>query len=64
MSEITIRCSLSPTCGFREGHDAELVRWAAKQRSDHKRGELQDRRQILLEKLDFAFQEDEAEFQA
>ena len=26
-----------PHCGFREGDDAGLVRWAGKQRSDHKR---------------------------
>lgn len=26
-----------PHCGFREGDDAALVRWAGKQRSDHKR---------------------------
>ncbi|GAX77039.1 hypothetical protein CEUSTIGMA_g4486.t1 [Chlamydomonas eustigma] len=52
-----------PHCGFREGDDADLVRWTKKQRSDLKRGHLSETRYQLLINAGFEFEEDEAEFQ-
>ena len=34
--------------GFRDGDDAELGRWAAKQRSEHRGGQLAEARRELL----------------
>ncbi|KAG2486701.1 hypothetical protein HYH03_014630 [Edaphochlamys debaryana] len=48
--------------GFRDGDDAELARWATKQRADARKGRLDDRRRTQLEGLGFVFDADEAEW--
>ncbi|CAL8464357.1 g3892 [Coccomyxa elongata] len=48
--------------GFREQDDAELARWAAKQRKDWKSGDLAPDRRKVLEDLQFEFDGDKAEW--
>ncbi|KAG1672603.1 hypothetical protein FOA52_002083 [Chlamydomonas sp. UWO 241] len=49
--------------GFRDGDDLDLTRWARKQRTEAKRGDLAPERRERLQQLGFVFDEDEAEFQ-
>ncbi|PNW71343.1 hypothetical protein CHLRE_16g650350v5 [Chlamydomonas reinhardtii] len=48
--------------GFRDGDDRELARWATKQRSDWRRGQLAEERHTALAALGFEFDADEAEW--
>lgn len=49
--------------GARDGDDAELVRWATKQRKEHARGELDDGRVAVLVGIGFEFDAAQAEWQ-
>ncbi|KAG2441616.1 hypothetical protein HXX76_003236 [Chlamydomonas incerta] len=48
--------------GFRDGDDRDLARWATKQRSDWRRGQLAAARHTALAALGFEFDADEAEW--
>ncbi|KAG2451940.1 hypothetical protein HYH02_003714 [Chlamydomonas schloesseri] len=48
--------------GYRDGDDRELARWASKQRSDWRRGQLAAERHTALVGLGFEFDADEAEW--
>ncbi|KAI3424841.1 hypothetical protein D9Q98_008227 [Chlorella vulgaris] len=48
--------------GFRDGDDAELARWAAKQRSDHRSGALQPDKEQQLQAAGFEFDGETAEW--
>ncbi|KXZ54089.1 hypothetical protein GPECTOR_5g194 [Gonium pectorale] len=48
--------------GFREGDDADLARWASKQRADWRKGRLAPGRLEQLSELGFIFDADEAEW--
>lgn len=48
--------------GHRDGDDAELVRWAGKQRKDHKKGELASDRRERLHAVGFEFDDERAEW--
>ncbi|EFN53095.1 hypothetical protein CHLNCDRAFT_137419 [Chlorella variabilis] len=48
--------------GYRDGDDAELTRWAAKQRSEHRSGQLQAAKQEQLQAAGFEFDGETAEW--
>lgn len=48
--------------GFRDGDDSELTRWAAKQRSEHKAGQLAEAKQAQLAAVGFEFDGERAEW--
>lgn len=51
-----------PHVGCREGDDRELIRWAAKQRSDYRAGSLDAHKTALLADVGFAWREEDAEW--
>lgn len=48
--------------GFRDGDEPELSRWAAKQRSEHKKGQMDEGRQQALAAAGFEFDTEKAEW--
>ncbi len=48
--------------GCRDGDDAELARWASKQRSEHKAGQLAEGKQQQLAAAGFEFDGERAEW--
>lgn len=48
--------------GFRDGDDAELARWATKQRAEHRGGQLAEPKQAALEAAGFEWDGERAEW--